>query len=466
MSVQSTAVAVGLDDATEAPSRYSVSDAARELPQDPHLPWRDRFFDDQWVAEMFADRLGERGRLEIQRVERLRAKYRIGESLRMVHRVWIDDAPHLVSMRMRATGADTMFADARRGERTCSPLRGVWYAADLQAVFWTAPNDRCLTGLETLATPPTLAGQIYPGALEIEVVGYNPERAAIARLSTHSEGAVGFVKLYAGNDLEPARRALLWLEHATAAVSSPLRVPRLRAWDDRRRLLIVDRVAGQHLESVPETQLVEAFTALGTALARLHALPSDASLISLPRFDAFDDEQLRRASEVVAWARPSLAECARHTVDLLVAHRPSAHERVCVHGDMNARNWLFARAGSAVSTRSAQMASGDVGFIDFDVAASGPAAADLGSVLALLRARARTGTWTLQREADLAAAVRAGYGAVRPSPAERELRWFQAAALLVERALRSVTRVRPDQLACLESIVADAHAHAVEVSRG
>ncbi|MEQ1907281.1 MAG: aminoglycoside phosphotransferase family protein [Vicinamibacterales bacterium] len=467
MSIEGVILGVGLDVRRPHESGKSADQPASALlPKDLQLPLRDRLLDDQWAAQVFAERLGERGRLEVQRVERLRAKYRIGESVRTVHRVWVDGVSYLVSTRMRATGAEAMFADARRTERPCSPLRGVCFDAELKAVFWTFPNDRCLAGLDALSTPLPLIRDLYPGRLSIEVVGYNPERAAIARVSQPDGQAVGFAKLYAANDLEQARRALLWLEHALTAADSPLRVPRLRAWDDRRHLLIVDAVAGQHLDAVPEARLVRAFTALGTSLARLHALPTDASPFTLPRFGAFDDDQLVRAGEVVAWARPDLGDLVRRTVDLLVAHRPSDQQPVCVHGDVNARNWLVALDQPGFANATRQATRDDVGFIDFDVASYGPAAADIASVLALLRTRALTGEWTPQREVQLVAALRNGYEAVRPNPPNRELRWFQAAALLVERAQRSITRVRPDQIAHLESLVADAHAHAVEVSRG
>ncbi len=430
----------------------AAASSFRLLPDDPRLPSRDRLLDETLAAEMFADRLSERGRLTIERVERLRAKYRVGESLRTVHRVWVAGRSYLVSARMRATGAAALFAEARRDERACPPARGVWHEPDMKTVFWTFPNDRCLRNLDAIARPLPVVHTLYPGAPSVAVVGYNPERAAIARIATAHGPAAGFVKLYADSGFEPARRALLWLEDAIAVAGSPLRVPRLRVGDDRRRLLIVDAVAGAHLDAVPGDQLVPVFTALGTSLARLHALPTSGPP-GLPGFGAFDDHELTQAVAVVGWARPRLGDLAQRTLDLLTAHRPPVHERVCVHGDMNARNFLWA-------------ADADVGLIDFDQASLGPAAADVAGVLAWLRTRALTGEWTCEREVELAAALRRGYEQIRSMPPERELRWFLAAALLVERAQRSVTRIRHDQLACLEPLLTAAHATAAEVIHG
>ena len=51
-----------------------------------------------------------------------------------------------------------------------------------------------------------------------------------------------------------------------------------------------------------------------------------------------------------------------------------------------------------------------------------------------------------------------GYAAVRDLPARDELDWHVAAALLTERALRAVNRIRPDGLVHLGAVLADARA--------
>ena len=47
-------------------------------------------------------------------------------------------------------------------------------------------------------------------------------------------------------------------------------------------------------------------------------------------------------------------------------------------------------------------------------------------------------------------------------PADARLRWYVAAALLSERALRAVNRIRPDGLALLGAVLSDARAALVE----
>jgi hypothetical protein len=51
-----------------------------------------------------------------------------------------------------------------------------------------------------------------------------------------------------------------------------------------------------------------------------------------------------------------------------------------------------------------------------------------------------------------------GYASVRLLPARQSLTWHIAAALLIERILRAVTRVRPLGLSYLPELIDDAHA--------
>jgi hypothetical protein len=91
-----------------------------------------------------------------------------------------------------------------------------------------------------------------------------------------------------------------------------------------------------------------------------------------------------------------------------------------------------------------------------DQSGAGPAAADLGSMLALLHYNWRIGLITRSRERELANAFLDAYAATLQLPAQRSLSWHTAAALLSERALRSVNRIRPEGLNHLSQILNDA----------
>lgn len=116
-------------------------------------------------------------------------------------------------------------------------------------------------------------------------------------------------------------------------------------------------------------------------------------------------------------------------------------------------------AGRAVDGRAAILrccgsAAAEVALIDLDQTGIGPAAADLGSLLARLeRSRIVQGADT----AELAAAFLDGYAEVRPTPDPESLAWHTSAALLAEQAMRAVNRVRPEALDHLGELLASGH---------
>ena len=132
------------------------------------------------------------------------------------------------------------------------------------------------------------------------------------------------------------------------------------------------------------------------------------------------------------------------TSGLVSTWNPPDDPPVCLHGDVNFRNWVINDEC--------------IGLVDLDSLCVGPAAADLGSMLAGLRYHHRIGRFSGALEWQSAAALLAGYASVRRLPAARALRWHAAAALLTERALHAVTWMRPEALPYLDVLLADARA--------
>ena len=99
-----------------------------------------------------------------------------------------------------------------------------------------------------------------------------------------------------------------------------------------------------------------------------------------------------------------------------------------LHGDANLRNALL-------------LAGGDVALLDLEHLSRGPAAADLGQVLA--------GLLAAPRAAGAARCCAATATAARPAA----LRWHTAAALLARVALPAVSRFRPRALAHLRELL-------------
>ena len=115
-----------------------------------------------------------------------------------------------------------------------------------------------------------------------------------------------------------------------------------------------------------------------------------------------------------------------------------------MHGDANLRNALL---------------DGDrVSLIDLEDVAAGPAAADVGHVLAALLCARAAGELPVAAEHALARALLQGYATVAAPPRPEALTWHTAAAVLARRALTAVNRVREADLRHL-----DAFLHAARV---
>jgi len=426
----------------------SVRDAVAPLPPDAALADRDRLLDDRTAAAVLGGVLPASGTLRFDRVERVRAKYRAGESLRTLHRVWCGKRSWLVSARMKAGALSGPAATTIGRAQPCFPLRGVAQCESLGATFWTFPNDRIIRNAGALKADLPVLARLFPGrALAIDIVSYNPEQAVIAAVSDGDGRPAAFAKLFARGGSKTPARILGWLGSAIDREGSCLEVPRLLAIEPRLDVLVLESAGSDHMTELQDDRVDPFFSGLGAALGRLHLLPAPP----FDRFARFDSSQFGRVSELVAWVRPDLGALARQVACRLDRARPESGDPVCVHGDMNRRNWI-ARNGS-------------VALIDFDDAATGPAAADVGAVMAWLRTRTLTGDWTPDREHELTESFLAGYSAVRPLPSFRDLLWFRAAALLADRAGRAITRIRTEHLTCLGELIRAAHADALECTR-
>jgi Ser/Thr protein kinase RdoA (MazF antagonist) len=271
----------------------------------------------------------------------------------------------------------------RFGERVVSAR-----SAGDDVAYWTFPDDRRLKGL---------------AAFEGRLVAYAPERSATFACLDARGRAIAYAKT---SDAE--RRGL---EHAAA-----LDVPRILATEP---VLRIEAIEGERLDRVHDLR------ALGAALARLHALAPPRE-----RFARLDLDRLATAAGVVARARPDAALAAERLLMRLIAQREDARGPVvCLHGDANLRNAI-------------RRPDGRVALIDLEHLASGPAAADLGHVLALQLAAGRPGRDLL-----------AGYATVAPPPDPDALRWYAAACVLARVALPAVSRVRPRTLGRLRDLL-------------
>lgn len=416
--------------------------ASVNLAADAALPQRDRLLDVDEVARRFSARLGCDGALGIQHCERLRVKYAPGASLRTVHRIQVGEASYTIAART-FTGGRSALAFAQTAERhaACAPLLPVVHDSELDTIYWTFPNDRKLTNLSALITPSAELATVGKARwTQSRVVAYAPEKCVTAACLNEENEVLAYAKIYA-DDEPDSHRVYLWLNEYHSTTTAMPRLPRLLAHSPAHRLMLIEPMAGRRLADLAGGERIEAFHHLGATLAALHELPVADGL---PRFGRLDADLLNEAVAVIGKVRPDVGELANALAGELDSRSPGAPESpVFLHGDVHPKNGILQQAGQ-------------VALVDLDQAGRGPAAADLGSLLAALRYNRCTGVLSPAEERDLATAFLSGYRQKRGLPVPRSLRWHQAAALLAERALRAVGRVRCQGLSHLPELLTEA----------
>lgn len=412
--------------------------ATVRLAPDPVLPRRDDLLDDRVVGALLDELLDDRARGGGNPVgcTRVRARYRRGQSLRATYRIG-PEADALVSARMfPAANARAQFLRAREAAIAQGAAPGsVLFAEETHTVFWVFPQDRKLRGLGSLTDPPPeLRGVFGAPWARSELMAYTPEKAVTVRCTDRDGRTVGFAKLQSGDE---GRRSVETLRAVRRGVPErgPLLLPDVVAHLPEHHLALFSVAPGRPLHQVERAAVPRAMAALGAALSVLHAQPT----AGFAPFTRLDPDQVRAAGRLVADARPDLAPVTGAVVAELLTTAPPRAPQVLLHGDLHPKNVLVHDAG--------------VSLVDLDQAAAGPAAAELGGTLARL--------WCPRPgdeidPATAAAAADALLGAYDGPPAPDVLRWHAAAALLVERAGRAISRVNVAVLDDLEPVLTTA----------
>lgn len=412
------------------------------LAPDPGVPGRDVLLDDAAMAERLSRLLSFDGPLPIERYGRGRVKYRVGDSLRVVHELQIAGAPWLVASRTFAGRSQEVYERAARGATEAGPLRAVAHDPELEAVFWTFPNDRKIGSLAALAPATDTVSRVLGRPIaRTELAAYAPEKSATAACLDGTGRPVAYAKAFASaEEAAASRHAHEALFRHVGATHSALRVPAVLGWSADDRMLIVEALGGRRIDTLLGPDLVRAMRRFGAALACLHSVPVPDGIPPFGRLDALEQAP---AAEIIGRARPDVAAAAARLAGELADEVREGEAPVCLHGDVHLKNGL--------------LDGWRVALIDLDQAGVGQAAADLGSVLAGLRYRALV-TDEGARGEKLRAALVDGYSSLRELPDPDILRWHVAAALLTERALRAVNRFRPAGLANLGAVLNDARA--------
>jgi aminoglycoside phosphotransferase (APT) family kinase protein len=398
---------------------------------DPALPQRDQLLDPDSVAEQLS-RISDYDST-IESCSLRRAKYRIGESLRVVYDVVADGRKFVMSARTFPDSAEVFRKADLNAERVLG-MPGVAHDPLNSTVWWTLPNDRKLRNLGTLLDPPVRVRRSSGVAWDqSELVEYAPEKSATVRVLDAHGQVSGFAKAYLDRDALDVANQYNRIA-ASIALLDGIRTPRALGWARPDRIIVLEPMRGRPWTHLPAEIRPLALEQMGSALANIHGLPTD---FGRGPFQRYRHERVVNSADLVAIARPDVADAVHAVRDQLADGPPLPKAIVCLHGDVHANNVLF---------------HGDeVHLIDFDQGGSGAAAADIGSLLGTLLTTQLLHPNTAAE--GLGAAFLDGYSAVRALPSSAELRWYTAAALVAERAIRAVNRVNRPVLALLPDLI-------------
>src|SRR5215207_5589760 len=166
-----------------------------ELARDPVLPQRDLLLDEGEVARRLSGRLGAGTPLTIDSCERVRTKYRVGDSLRVLHRIVAGGRAYTVAARAYPAGRSRR-AYERALVAPRGGLRPVAHDEEVETVFWTFPNDRRIAGLSVLKHPPEALAHFVPAWTSSRVVAYAPEKCATAQCLDGASRVLAYAKIY------------------------------------------------------------------------------------------------------------------------------------------------------------------------------------------------------------------------------------------------------------------------------
>ena len=411
------------------------------LAPDSSLPWRDELLDVTAMRERLASLLGA-AQSRIASVAVARVNYSAGRTVRAVYRAEIDGVVRTIAARMFADRAKS--GDAYDGSlphsAAVASLRGVAHDGSISSVFWVFPNDRKIGSLEAASDPSRSARAIHTrAAVSTRLVAYAPEKAATFVCEATDNRAIAYLKVTADDQARRDRHTYDGLRSTLDPHDTALRLPTPLAFSNRRRTLWLEAIDGRRVAaSLGDEVEIADLERLGAAVAVFHRLAAPG----VPVFDRFSPPHLAGDAAMFRLVRPDVSAAA----DTLAAHLAESAvadaDLACLHGDLHPKNAI------ACADR--------IALIDVESVAVGPAAADLGSLLAGLVYRRETGRLSRPACRVRARAFLAGYASRRRLPSSASLAWHTAAALFRERAARAVKRVRPLGLQSLPALLSAA----------
>ncbi|MFO0697822.1 MAG: aminoglycoside phosphotransferase family protein [Nitrospira sp.] len=332
------------------------------------------------------------------------------------------------------------------------------HLSDLEMVLWSFPNDRKIhnlpSALETAHSTPAFFPDWLVSHLGIEwdigtttshIMHYVGEHTCTVRTSVElvqpsqnvRRTITLFAKTYYDGEGAHTDRVMRQLWESEVRRSGRLKIAQPLAYDERLKTLWQLGLHGTTLEA-SNTESQRFSHVLGEAastVAALHSTPlAHVRLITMA--DLL--EQLDRVTSMLVRCRPSCQPVLAPLATRLKAQGQliPASPLATLHGDLHLKN-LF-------------LTDGDVALIDLDNVCAGPPGLDLGSFFAGLHTWGMTNHVPPSQITRHARTFLAAYNQQAPWKIEEAVvAWFTALTLVIERAYRSVTRLKDSQAGML-----------------
>ena len=397
------------------------------------MPQRDALLDERRMGELLGAGLTGAA---ADGCERVNAKYRVGDSLRIVYRIAAGGGSHTVAGRTFAGRSASVYRRAAAARVADGPLPAVLHAPELETVFWTFPNDRRLSGLRLLDGRSGALDRLVGRAVaRTRLMAYAPERAATAECLDAGGRVLAYVKVH----WDAAERELANAEAAAAAIGAGdphLRLPRVLAASLPDGALVLEPLSGLRLDGLAGAELC-------AGAARARRRPRDAA---------------RRPAAAGAALRPARRRPprARRRGDRprpagLRARAPARCSSACSRATTAAASRSTSTATPTSATRCSTVA-GSRSSTSRTRRPARPRPTSASCSPGCSPRGRRTGSAPASRTRS---ARRCSAATSRPasSPDAAALRWHTAASALARVAVPAVGRVRPAVLARLEPLL-------------
>jgi len=410
------------------------------------LPYLSTLLDERLAGTILADGPFRGWMIADCRLEQI--KYRPGRNCLLTYHLQLAtkggmlDVP-VYLMACRPGESHQVHAAAAKTATVQTPFsQGLWHLDQLDSVLWIFPNDRKLGGIAALNDPDSLSSEVASqigGSRQrgkIEIIRYVAERSCTVRLRLEDGATVSYGKFYRPGESDPAWNAIGSLWQSKSCRSGSLTIPEPLIRLDESESVWLREVRGVPLErKLPEDLTGEWMIRTGRTIAELHKIGATIGSSSLPVIVETERRQkLENAIELLAMVnggqRVRLAELATKLARKEPRNRPG--NLAVLHGDLHLKNMIA-------------LESGAIALIDLDNLCLGDPLIDLGSFIAHLYywhywSREAGGS----RPELLVEQLLAGYFEAAGEPLdEQSLRWQIAAALIGERAVRCITRLKP-----------------------